>query len=406
VLEDVVVVTDSLTVDGGSAKVALGSALALAQRGVRVTVFAASGEASRELADCRNVRIVSTGQGDALGARNRLAGAVRGLWNRQAYVQMTELLATLDRKHTIVHVHGWTKALSSSVVASIVRARFPVVVTLHEYFTACPTGCLYLHRDQRVCDLTPMSLSCVRKNCDSRNYAFKLYRVLRQLIQQTAGAIPRRVADYITVSSFSRHIIEPMLPAARYHAVGNPVDARPGPRVRAEENAPFVYIGRLSAEKGGGLLAEAARRAGVKVLFIGDGAERENIMRINPDAQCTGWLDPDGVASHLRAARCIVVPSLWYETFGLVVQEAAALGVPAIVPLGTAPGELVRHDETGLHFKRGDVDDLAAQLAKCKDDATIARLSEAAHTDFWSRPPTMSAHVDGLLHAYRSVMAA
>jgi len=65
-LEHVVIVTDSLAIDGGSAKVALGSALAIARSGLTVTVFAASGEASRELAACRNVRLVSTGQGEAL----------------------------------------------------------------------------------------------------------------------------------------------------------------------------------------------------------------------------------------------------------------------------------------------------------------------------------------------------
>jgi hypothetical protein len=155
-LRHVVVVTDSLSIDGGSAKVALGSALALARQGLHVTVFAATGDASPELRETANLDIVCTGQGEALKARNGLLGALQGLWNRQAYRRMNELLATLDRKHTVVHVHGWTKALSSSVIASIVRARFPIVVTLHEYFTACPTGCLYLHRDRRVCDIAPM----------------------------------------------------------------------------------------------------------------------------------------------------------------------------------------------------------------------------------------------------------
>lgn len=406
-LEHVVIVTDSLSVDGGSAKVALGSALGLARSGLNVTVFAASGEASRELSECPNIRIVSTGQGDALASRNRVSGALRGLWNPQAYARMRELLATLDRSRTIVHVHGWTKALSSSVIAGIVRARFPVVVTLHEYFTACPNGCLYLHGEGRVCDLVPMSLSCVRKNCDSRSYAFKLYRVARQFVQRTAGAIPRRVANYITVSSFSRNIIEPMLPpASRYHAVPNPVDARLQPRAAAEKNAPFLFIGRLSPEKGGVLLAQAARRAGVAVHFIGDGPDRENIMRANPHARCSGWVDAESVASHLRAARCIVVPSLWFETFGLVVREAAAAGIPAIVAADTAPAELIRPGETGLTFKRGDVDDLVAQLLACTNDATIERLSKAAYADYWRNPATMAAHVDAVLQTYRAVMSA
>jgi glycosyltransferase involved in cell wall biosynthesis len=261
VLEHVVIVTDSLEVDGGSAKVALGSARALADRGLHVTVFAASGQASAELADCKNVYIVTTDQGEALASPNRIAGALQGLWNRSAAAQMTALLSTLDPERTVVHVHAWTKALTSSVLASIVRSKFPVVQTLHEYFTACPTGCLYLHHDRQVCTLKPMSPACIVKDCDSRNYAFKLYRVVRQFIARTVGAVPRGIVNYITVSAFSRSIIEPMLPArSRYHPIPYPIDADRGERVAAETNRAFVFVGRLSAEKGGALLAEAARR--------------------------------------------------------------------------------------------------------------------------------------------------
>jgi glycosyltransferase involved in cell wall biosynthesis len=406
VLEHVVIVTDSLAVDGGSAIVALGSARALADRGLRVTVFAASGQASAALTDCANVRIVSTGQGEALASADRIGGALRGLWNFPAAARMDALLATLDPTRTVVHIHAWTKAITSSVIASVVRAKFPIVLTLHEYFTACPTGCLYLHRDRKVCTMKPMSLECITTNCDSRNYGFKLYRVLRQFIARTAGRVPGGILNFITVSAFSRRIIEPMLPAvSKYHPIPYAIDAVHQERATAESNRPFVFVGRLSAEKGGALLAEAARRAGVPVVFVGDGTCRAEIESINPDATFAGWLDREGVAAQMRSARCLVVPSLWYETFGLVVQEAAALGIPAIVPRGTVPGDLVEHGVTGLQFERGDVDDLTAQLAACTDDAMIARLSRTTYEAYWAAPPSMTAHVDLLIVAYRNVLA-
>ncbi len=406
-LEHVVVVTDSLTVDGGSAKVAITSAMALAKRGLQVTVFAASGDASPELASCPNMRIICTGQGDALSSRNRLGGALRGLWNQPARSAMKRLLDTLDPCRTVVHVHGWTKALSSSVVSKAVQSNFPVVVTLHEYFTACPTGCLYLHADRAVCTLAPMSLSCIRKNCDSRSYAFKVYRVVRQAIQRTIGGVPRDVDNYISVSDFSSRILRPLLPSrSQIRRVDNPVDVVKTPRVAAEANNTVVFVGRLSAEKGGILLAKAARIAGVNVVFVGDGPDREAIAAVNPDAQCTGWLDKPGVTAYLRSARCLVVPSLWYETLGLVVLEAAALGVPAIVPRGTAVCDLVDEGRTGLAFERGNADDLASQLHTFADDAFVRNLSNNAYENFWLKPPTMSVHVEGLLTTYSNVISA
>ncbi len=401
------IVTDSLAVDGGSSKVALSSAMALAATGLRVTVFAATGAADAELATCPGVTIVTTNQGEVLSSSNRVLGALRGLWNRMAERRLSQLLSTLDPQRTIVHVHGWTKALSSSVVAAAVRANFPVVLTLHEYFVGCPTGCLYLHRDRAVCTLRPMSLACITKDCDSRHYAVKAYRVVRQLIQRFVAGVPRNVRHYITVSSFSQGVIAPMLPARHtFYPVANPIDVEYTARATAERNVAFVFVGRLSPEKGGALLAEAAKRAGVKVIFIGDGPERAAIEAANRDAIITGWLDRDGVNAHLRAARAIVVPSLWYETLGLVVLEAAALGIPAVVASGTAPGDLVDAGRSGLLFARGDVADLTAQLLALADDATVERMSRGAHTAFWSSPPTMRAHIERLVGVYEDVLGS
>jgi glycosyltransferase involved in cell wall biosynthesis len=405
VLEHVVVVVDSLNIDGGTAKVALGSAIGLAGAGVQVTVFAASGRPGPELLSCENLRVVSTEQPDVLSAGNKLAAAVRGIWNRRAYDAMTELLATLDPASTVVHVHCWTKALSSSVVASAVRAKFPIVQTVHEYFNACPTGCFYLHRERAICTLKPMSVQCVLTDCDSRSYAVKLYRVVRQWVTHRFGKIPGGIREYFTVSDFSRRIVEPFLPVTRrMHAIGNPVEVVREPRVPASRNRTFAFVGRLSAEKGGALLAEAARIAGVDVVFIGDGPDRATIERANPAAEITGWLDPAGVAARVRGARCVVVPSMWYETFGLVVLEAAACGIPAIVPSGTAPSDLIVSGQTGLVFPRGDAERLAAALRAMTDDATVERMGRAAYAAYWADPPTMASHVDRLLAAYRDIM--
>jgi glycosyltransferase involved in cell wall biosynthesis len=407
-LKHVVVVTDSLSVDGGSAKVALGSARALAAQGLQVTVFAAGGRISEELADTDSVQIVNTNQGEALSQRNRIGGALRGLWNLTAAKRLAALLSTLDRRHTVVHVHGWTKALSSSIFPVIKRSGFPVVVTLHEYFSACPNGCLYLHRAGRVCNLKPMSLACITTDCDSRNYGFKLYRVVRQMIQRWFGKMPAAISTFITVSDFSRRVLEPMLPAnGRFYAIDNPVDAQHEPRATPEANRDFVYIGRLSAEKGGTLLAEAARRANARVVFVGDGSERAQIARVNPEACFVGWLDRDGVRAQLQSARCVVVPSVWYETLGLVVLEAAALGIPAIVPTGTAAHDLVLPNVTGLDFPRGDVDALTERLRQiASDDALVRGLSEHAYGNYWRRPLTMAAHVERLCAVYSSVLGA
>jgi glycosyltransferase involved in cell wall biosynthesis len=218
--------------------------------------------------------------------------------------------------------------------------------------------------------------------------------------------MPQSISTFITVSDFSRRVLEPMLPSgSRFYAIDNPVDAQREHRIAAESNRGFVYIGRLSAEKGGTLLAEAARRLNVPVVFVGDGAERAEIARVNPDARFMGWLDHEGVKAQLASARCVVVPSVWYETLGLVVLEAAALGIPAIVPTGTAAHDLVDPGHTGLEFERGNVDELTERLrVAVADDSLVHRLSEAAYAKYWNAPLTMNSHIGRLLSVYASVL--
>ena len=70
----------------------------------------------------------------------------------------------------------------------------------------------------------------------------------------------------------------------------NNVDVEDIGRVEAEDNKYYVYIGRLSQEKGSILLAEAANCLDVPSIFIGDGEDRENIESHAKHAIFTGWL--------------------------------------------------------------------------------------------------------------------
>ncbi len=318
---------------------------------------------------------------------------------------LEEMLASANPARTVVHVHGWTKALSSSIFDAVLGAGFPLVVTLHEYFLVCPIGSLYLHGARAICRKRPLSLDCIACDCDSRNYAHKAYRVARQFVQRDYVGVPRRLKNLVTVSEFSRRVLAERMPGTPpIEVLRNPIAVDRSPRTAAVANRPYAYVGRLSAEKGATLFAAAAREASVEAVFVGDGEDRASIARINPDARIVGWVDHSAVLDHLRSARAVVLPSLWYETFGLVVLEGAALGIPAIVPAGTAPSDLVDDGGTGSWFARGDVDDLTRVLRLHEDDAVTERMSERTYDAYWANPATLDEHVDGLMRIYERTL--
>jgi glycosyltransferase involved in cell wall biosynthesis len=118
----------------------------------------------------------------------------------------------------------------------------------------------------------------------------------------------------------------------------------------------------------------------------------------------TGWIDRDEVRRHLTSARCLIFPSHWYETYGLVVAEAAAYGIPAIVSDVTAAAERVEDGATGWVFRSGDTADLARCLGEAADDTWLGRMSAAAYDRFWQAAPTSTAHAADLLAIYDAVL--
>lgn len=377
-MKNVVIVNDHAFVNGGQAKVAIESALMLADTGLRVTFFAGVGPVDIRL-DKAGVRSVCLDQHDLLGDPNRARASIVGLWNNAAARELAALLAELDAGESIVHIHGWAKSLSPSIGPVVSRSGIPHVYTLHEYFLACPNGGFYDGQHQEICTRRPLGASCLMTHCDRRRRSHKAWRVMRQAILWSAGAMPRSLRDFIYLSRIQFEAMRPYLPAgARMHHLPNAVD-RPAPvRVAAEDNETFLFIGRLSTEKGAELAASAARIAGVPIAFAGEGERRDAIVAANPQALMLGWQDAGALAATMRKARCLVFPSLWYEGYPMVVLEAMRMGLPVLASDRTAAVEVVRHGQDGLHVRTGSEAAWTEAMRRMADARAVARYSASS----------------------------
>lgn len=403
---DIVVLNDFAYLDGGASKIALGSARALASRGHRVHLFTAVGPVAPELRDVFGLTVHCLGQHEVLKDPQRLRAVTSGLWNHAAAAGLGSMLRTLDPRFTVVHLHTWTKALSASVVRTSLRLGFRVVLTLHDYFSACPTGSFFIHPTQQICTLRPLSPACIGTQCDSRSYSHKLWRVGRQWIGKHAGRLPKGLSDFITISHLSEEVLKPELPAsARLHRVPNFIDLEQEPPARPAGSRRYCFAGRLSPEKGPRLLAESVRGLALDLVFIGDGPQHAELAALLPEATFTGWLDPARTRQAMRECRALIFPSRWYETQGLVVSEAAALGLPAVVPSTSAAREWVQDGVTGLIFQGGDATDLRRKLLFLDEHPeAVSALGRQAYENYWREPATSTRHCERLEEVYRGML--
>jgi glycosyltransferase involved in cell wall biosynthesis len=156
-------------------------------------------------------------------------------------------------------------------------------------------------------------------------------------------------------------------------------------------------------EKGVLLAAEAARGAVSPIVFVGDGPLRAEIEATG--ARVTGWLSTDRVRTEIDHARCLIFPSLWYETFGLVVAEAAARGVPAIVSDISAAAERVVDGTSGWVFRSGDLESLERCIALIEDSERVRAAGAIAYRDYWARPSDPHCHTTQLTAIYDTVIS-
>jgi len=397
-------ISDYGHISGGAAQVAITSARALAERGVRVTFACALGPISPAL-EHAGITVHCLEASNVWNLRRRWQAAAQGIWNAAAGRWLKALLQGCDPGDTVVHLHQWTKAFSPSVLAAAAGSGLPFVVTLHDYFLACPNGAYFIFPQQHPCTLRPMSLRCMGTDCDSRSRGHKVVRLLRQAVTGAAVRGRSRPLNVIHVSGRAADVARPMLPAATRHWVLlNPVAAPPGERVTAERNRAVVCIGRITVEKGCVVLARAAALAGVPLVVMGDGPALAQVRRACPDVQVRPWGDQAAVEHCFAQARVLALPSLWYETGGLVVQEGLARGVPAIVSTISGAAEVVG-DQCGLRVPPGDVEALAAALRTLDDDALVQRMSENAYRAMREGPQRPGAHADGLLAIYQALVA-
>jgi glycosyltransferase involved in cell wall biosynthesis len=400
----VVLVLDHAHVNGGQAKVAIDSALGLAGRGHRVTVFAAVAPVDPRLA-AAGVEVVCLDQDDIGTTRNKAAFALQAIWNAPAARRLGEALRGLDPRDTVVHVHAWAKSLSPAIGRPLAASGLPVAYTMHEFFLVCPNGGFYDYPAGRVCTRVPLSGACLATNCDARSYPRKLLRVARHAALARASRLPGALRHIVLISDLQEQVAGPYLPkSARLHRIDNPVSV---PDLGPKGEGPlggFLFVGRLSAEKGVHVFLEAARRAGVVPTLVGDGPEAGAIRERYPEAVMLGWKAPEEVRALMRAARALVFPSVWYEGQPLTVLEALAVGTPVIVSDVCAGREAVADGRNGLWFRSADAGDLARALMVLQDDDAARRMAADAHARYWAAPLTPERHLNRLETLYAEAL--
>lgn len=399
-IKTVVIVNDFNYTQGGASKIAIDTARMLNECGLKVYFFSAVNKKEENI---DGITYVSTNQNEALKEKNKIQGAINGIYNFKAKKELKKLLKGLNPENTIVHVHGWTKALSSSIFYVLDKMKFKTVLTVHDYFLSCPNGGFFNYNENKICQFKPMSMKCLKCNCDSRNYLFKIYRIIRQIVQNSI--IKKIKANAIYISNFSKNKLDNKYAKSWNNiTIANPAGFE---KTNIEQymniNESFIFIGRLSKEKGIELYCEAIEKTNSKGIVIGDGDLKEELEKKYKNIKFYGWREKEEIKEKLLKSRALVFTSLWYETMGLTAIEAISLGIPVIVGDKCSTSQYIKNNENGFIYKIGDLEDLCKKIEILKDDKIVKKMKEVTYKNYWLDPFSDDKYIKNLLKFYEKI---
>ncbi len=359
-------------------------------------------EAEAELlsSNGHEVRLYGRHSGE-IGERPRLGLAGDAVWSRRTARELEALASSF--RPAIVHVHNVFPLVSPAVFWIARKLSVPVIQTLHNFRLLCPQGTFL--RDGRVCEdcLGRVPWRAVLHGCYRGSVPQSAALTAAIGLHRLAGTFAERVTRFIALTRFARaKFVAGGLPAERIMVKPNFVDVgRPAELPRSGA----VFVGRLSPEKGIGVLLRAhAMAPDLELTVIGDGPERAAVQSAE-GVRWLGALPHAEVLERMQRAACLVVPSVCYEGFPRTIVEAFASALPVVASrLGPLP-EIVADGSTGRLFEAGAAADLAQCLRWVHAHSDASRDMGANARRVYEAQYTAQRNYASLLRVYDEVLA-
>ena len=293
----------------------------------------------------------------------------------------------------IAHIHNTHFMMSPSVIHACAALDVPVVCTLHNFRLICPVATLF--RDGRVCEDClgkPVPYPGVQHACFRGSHTQSAVIAASTTLHRLIGTY-NRVDRFITPTEFARQkLIHGGLDPAQITTKPHFLSPDPAPTPTDTPRRYMLFVGRLSPEKGLHTLLRAWQQTpNIPLHIIGEGPLKshlqENIKKNGlHTVKMLGKRDRNQVYQAMRQAVALVVPSIYYETFGMVALEALAVGTPVIVTGHGATAELVQHAITGWHVPPAAAPALAAAVRHAwENPQNTAKMRAAARQTYLDR---------------------
>lgn len=320
--------------------------------------------------------------GASYGWHKHFVNAFKIIYSWEAKKKLQSLIDAT--KPDIAHLHNIYHHLSPSILPVLKKNGVPTAMTLHDLKLLCPAYLML--SPSGVCEKCKGGhiYNVVVNKCMKQSLSLSSLVFIETLVHRISKIYSKNIDTFILPSKFFvNKFIEWGWKPDRLTHIPNFVDVdllKP----KYQPGKYFVFLGRLSREKGVKTLIRAANEANIELKIIGRGPMEEELKilaaSLGANISFLGFQTGHALHEAISNARAIVLPSECYENAPISIMESYALGKPVIgADIGGIP-ELIKEDETGVTFESTNVENLANSLVKLNNmrDNKIIEMGKAA----------------------------
>lgn len=309
-------------------------------------------------------------------------------YNRQAAKKIEKLIC--DEKPDIAHLHSFWGGLTPSICIVLRKYNIPIVHSVHDYNLICPVTTSMDYKGN-ICEACKGKFfyKCIFKRCFKGSF-IKSFILASALFFRRTFYNPLQLIDgfvFVSWFAYNQHLkYMPNLSKSNKIILYNFDPFLPIINITKSERKYFIYLGRLSYEKGLITLIMAfSKLKDIKLKIVGTGPQETLLKDIvlekgANNIEFAGFKSGDELTSIISNASFNIVPSEWWENNPLSIIEAYSVGVPVIgANIGGIP-EIIIEGETGYLFEMKNVDCLTEIITKSNSLSNEEYITLANHS--------------------------
>ena len=342
---------------------------------------------------------------NTIDSSNKIKLALNTIWSEHYYKELLTKIKT--GRYDIVHVQNFFPLFSPSIFYAAKKAGAKVIMSVRNYRLVCPNALMYINN--KICNDCvgkKIPFPAVFKKCYRDSYSANGVTVAMLGLHNLLNTWNTKIDGFVCISEFvKKQLLQVSFDEEKLYVKYNFVSS-----ALPFNNNPddyYIYVGRLSVEKGLDILLDTFKKNKKKLFVLGDGPLRQDVRDAteeSPNISFLGKLSISQTYNMISNAKALIFPSKWHEPFGRTIVESFAHGTPVIGASLGGVTELIKDGYNGFLFDPYINNGLSEAIARFDNIANSIEIRQNAY-DSYKDKFDPSSNFTQLLNIYNNVLA-